>query len=86
MKKNYTKPMILIETFTLCTNIATNCEKPYTLSGLYECGIPDENGYGDTLFSFDVESDCNVEGDGDKDMYDGFCYHIPSETNQLFNS
>ena len=86
MKKTYSKPSILIEKFALSTNIAGDCERPFTLIGQYECGVPDDNGYGDIIFSFDVASNCTVEGIGDKHIYDGFCYHIPSETNQLFNS
>ena len=86
MKKTYSKPHIVIEKFTLNTSIASNCEKPFTLFEQFACGVPDDNGYGDIIFSFDVASNCTVEGIGDKHIYDGFCYHVPSETNQLFAS
>lgn len=86
MKKTYSKPSILIENFTLSTNIAGNCEKPYGLHEQFACGVPDDNGCGEIIFSLDVGSNCTVEGIGDKHIYDGFCYHVPSETNQLFAS
>lgn len=86
MKKNYTKPMIIIETFTLSTNIAGNCEQPFSLQAQFVCGIPDGNGLGMNIFTPGLDGgDCVIPG-GDDTEYDGFCYHIPMENRELFNS
>ena len=86
MKKVYTKPEIMFESFTLSENIAGDCEQIYSLHALDICGIPDANGVGDTIFNVSASgTDCIVPG-GDSDTYNGFCYHIPTETNNLFNS
>ncbi len=37
MKKNYEKPMILFEDFTMSTNIAGNCDKVVDSFAKYEC-------------------------------------------------
>lgn len=86
MKKTYSKPQIVIENFTLSTNVAGDCEQPYTLQAQFICAIPDTSGAGLNLFSTAFSGDCNVDGNGNTATYDGFCYHIPSEKNQLFNS
>ena len=85
MKKNYTKPMIIIETFTLCTNIAGNCEQPFSLQAQFVCGIPDSNGLDMKVFDPTLGGSCVIPG-GDDTVYDGFCYHIPTEDRELFNS
>ena len=87
MKKTYEKPVIIIENFTLSTNIAGDCEKPFNLQAQFVCGIPDDFGLGADFYIFDTSAGgtCKVDGTGEE-MYDGFCYHIPSETNELFNS
>ena len=86
MKKTYQKPVILIENFSLNTSIAGDCEKPFSGHAQFICAIPDDSGTGMTIFGSSVDSNCVAEGNGDKAMYDGFCYHIPSASNQLFNS
>ena len=86
MKKTYSKPSVIIENFTLSTNIAGDCERPFNLQAQFICAIPDESGSGMTLFSGSVDSMCDAEGDGDKAIYDGFCYHVPTENRELFNS
>lgn len=85
MKKVYSKPMVAIERFTLSTNIAGDCEKPFSLQAQFVCGIPDENGLGMKIFNPSLGGDCVIPGE-DNAKYDGFCYHVPTETNELFNS
>lgn len=85
MKKTYSKPVIIIENFSLSTNLAADCEKPFTLAEQFACGIPDESGTGLMIFDTSIASTCGVDGMGNE-VYDGFCYHIPSESNELFNS
>lgn len=87
MKKEYTKPQIIIENFTLSTNLAADCEKPFTGQAQFMCAIASESNPGITIFNANLDdSACEYNGDGNKDTYDGFCYHVPTENNQLFNS
>ena len=87
MKKTYSKPSILIENFALSTNIAANCDKPFNLQVQFVCGIPNDSGVpGMDIFDPTLGGSCVFPGDGDSAIYDGFCYHIPTETNELFNS
>lgn len=84
MKREYKKPEIMFESFVLSTNIAGDCEKIVGNPAKDACGIMGSDG--ETLFGgnyggcgFDWESSFG-------DEYDGFCYHNPSDTNNLFNS
>lgn len=85
MKKTYQKPEIMFEDFSLSTNIAGDCEGPHVHNPAKgSCGIPGSNGT--ILFSSSI-SDCNFDwmaffGDD----YNGLCYHVPTETSNLFNS
>ena len=85
MKKTYTKPEIFFESFSLSTNIASNCEHPFTLASKGVCGIPDENDLPMDIFDPSLGGSCQVQG-GSGAMYDGFCYHVPTENDNLFNS
>lgn len=83
MRKTYSKPEIMFEDFTLCTSIASGCEIiiPTPISGT--CGYAYEGGNGDTLFTTNVAGCITKMSD---DESNGFCYHIPVQTNNLFNS
>ena len=83
MKKKYVKPQIIIENFSLSTTIAGECEldtKLPTRAG--GCGYPTRAG---VVFTDDVGSQC-TEYPQVPGVYNGFCYHIPTETKNLFNS
>lgn len=84
MKKSYTKPEIMFESFTMSTNIAA-CEVPYYGFGNGTCAI---EGEGDVkFFSESAAGECNYEGTGlGITTDDGFCYDIPTAGNVLFNS
>ena len=75
MKKAYSKPMITFESFTLSTNIAAGCEYgPYD-DELYYPGV----GY---VF---LES-CGYPVAVDDGSYNGICYHVPTDTRNVFAS
>ena len=85
MKKDYVKPQIVIDNFMFNTNLAANCQKIHN-STQNVCGITNDNFPGMILFSGDVASSCDVEGDGSETDNDGFCYHVPEGAMQLFTS
>lgn len=84
MKKTYSKPEIMFEDFTLNVNIAGDCEQTFGLQSVDTCGIPDIDGE-NHIFAVSIGSNCVIQG-GDGELYNGFCYHIPTESNNLFNS
>ena len=86
--KKYTKPMIVFESFTLSTHIASDCEvKTNTPNNNDGCGI--EMGRNQTVFILGmtgcktIEITPNSDGDG---FYDSFCYHVFDGKKNLFNS
>ena len=82
MKKNYTRPEIVFEDFTLCVGIAGNCDVKTKSPSSGNCGYPYEGGNGDTIF---VESHiCDTCIPDNEEI--GFCYDVPVDTNDLFNS
>jgi hypothetical protein len=85
MKKTYSKPLIAIENFTLSTDMAANCENIFGLQAQDLCGIPDDNGLGFTIFNTELSNQCMFPGQDDS-RFNGLCYHIPAERNNLFNS
>ena len=83
MKKAYLKPEIIFEDFTLNENIAgNNCEVRINNQTLNVCGFPHGTG-GETLFVDELDA-CSFKVDDD--INNGFCYHIPMDTANLFNS
>lgn len=87
MKKEYKKPQVIIESFVLNANLAANCMQTINLPSQFTCGIPAEDGSGLNIFSPDLDgSNCVIPGESGDAMYDGLCYHVPTEGLQLFNS
>ena len=89
MKKAYTKPEIIFEDFTLSTNIAAGCEIIVNYAR-YECQY--EVGRGSNKKNVFADADgCEYsqgvvyEADGTP-SYNGICYHVPIESNNLFMS
>ena len=82
MKKTYSKPDILFESFSLATSIAAGCDEKLQLLQDGVCGVK----WGQTtIFTSEIEG-CKrdiVEGDSE---YNGLCYHNPSETYNVFMS
>ena len=88
MKREYSKPQIMFEDFTLSTNIAASCDRIVNNPTQGACGIPG-SAPGMDVFSAGIQGCTISEGivDGVADgMYDGFCYHVPNDNSQLFNS
>lgn len=84
VKKNYSKPDILFEDFSLSTNIAAGCEVKTNTSGMDECGVK----YGPTTVFVSGVDECEkntVITDGSQDS-DSICYHTFADTNNVFNS
>lgn len=87
MQKKYVKPEVIIESFSLCTNVAAGCE--YTnvthTEDVYGCGY--KLGRLDTEVVFTLEMGCNRHELLDEtDAYNGICYHVPSLDENLFTS
>lgn len=87
MKKLYSKPEIIFEDFTLDDNIASNCESIVGNATKGSCAVIGTGGI--AIFDGNVGAVC-VFTPGDynqeSDKWDGFCYHVPTEYNNLFNS
>ena len=84
MKKAYTKPEIAYESFMMSTNIAGDCEgaTPSNYSNYDSCGLLLSG-----LFVFlEGYNGCTDLPIGANDSWDGYCYHTPTETTNIFNS
>ena len=81
MKKHYEAPEILFEDFSLSTSIAAGCDKIIN-PVLYECGV---NYPGVGVIFVTGASGC-VEKVDDGFTNDGYCYHVPEESRNMFNS
>lgn len=80
MKKTYQTPDIYFDTFQLSTNIAACKVHNYTMSN-GECGF--EVG---SRVAFTTEVTGCKWKITDGSMFDGLCYHVPTDLNNLFNS
>lgn len=83
MKKVYSKPEIVFESFSLSQNIAAGCE---FISDVKGGGL---NFGSFVLFFNDASSPCTGDGrvtsEGGDGQYDKICYHVPQGQN-LFDS
>ncbi|MBQ8813372.1 MAG: hypothetical protein IJZ85_02590 [Lachnospiraceae bacterium] len=87
MKKAYVKPEIMFENFSLSTNIAGDCEGIVGNPSKGTCAVLGTGGI--AVFDSKVGSACEytpTEMGGTEDQWDGACYHVPTEYNNLFNS
>lgn len=94
--KKYTKPMIVFESFTLSTNIAGDCEVKATgPTGNFHvagCGIiwNTTNWEGtpvvEQLFTTSWNGCDSYPPEADDGEYNSYCYDVPIETNNVFNS
>ncbi|MBO5322836.1 MAG: hypothetical protein J6A88_01880 [Oscillospiraceae bacterium] len=87
MKRAYEKPQILFESFSVSTNIAGDCEgNPVGNPSRGSCPVISSSG--DRIFDTAAHG-CDytpTQMGGVDDMWDGYCYHVPTEYNNLFNS
>ena len=81
MKKLYSKPEIMFESFSVSTNIAGGCGIPTHTPSEGNCAY---EASGVMIFT-DAVSQCAVKAPGDA-AYNGLCYHVPIDTGSLFNS
>ena len=82
MKKNYTKPYIVVETFQLDAAIAASCSadgKQALNYGMDTCDL-DKEMPGLNYFGDKCVHDVKVEGDGN----DLICYHGPVPATSMF--
>lgn len=84
MKREYAKPIIVFEDFTLNTSIASGCEAKTDLQAMGSCGwIPNDRWTQGPIFT-DSSTGCAITSS--KAGYDTLCYHVPNESYNLFNS
>ena len=84
MSKKYSKPDIIFESFSLCTGIAS-CEIKNPTPANAECAFTYD---GVNFFTATVAA-CRPENGGfvvEDTLNNGFCYHVPLETNNIFGS
>lgn len=82
MKKNYVKPEIMFECFSLSSNIAGDCEAKTNMPSNNTCGL-DFSGL--IVFMTGMAGCTDIQVD-EGESFDGICYHVPSGDNNLFNS
>ena len=82
MKKQYTAPEILFEDFTMSASIAAGCELSIDTQSAYVCAVK----FGKKMLFVEGVNACNTYEVPIGSEYDGFCYHNPSDSNNLFNS
>lgn len=81
MKKTYKKPEIIFEDFSLSTSIALGCEFG-AHHAEYLCAYEDE--YLEAVIFTETISACTTKmQDG---VYNGLCYHVPSDQTNIFAS
>lgn len=83
MKKAYTKPDVMFENFSLSTSIAGACERNTHLPSEGACGYEWGNGY--IIFGTGMTG-CVLQQSLNQPTPDGFCYHNPTDSNNLFSS
>ena len=79
--KSYVSPIVSFESFELSTNIAGTCGNPTRTPAAGTCGIDIGSR---VLFLSDMTGVCTAPGVDDGTG--GYCYHQPTEGNNLFNS
>lgn len=84
MKKIYSKPEIMFDSFTLTTNIAAGCKHRIDTFANGSCGLffPHVG----NVFTTGVSGCNDMQVSPDDDQYGGICYHVPYEDSKLFNS
>lgn len=85
MKREYSQPNILFESFSLTENIAAasgGCTRNITNQYSGQCGLRQGN---KILFTWEAAG-CKTKIEDGSEMLDGLCYNLPSGENRLFNS
>ncbi len=79
MKKSYMKPLITFEALSLSSGISSGCALSSTNSAEYMCPVVDEES-GWTVFA-DNAVCMMIAGPNDR-----YCYHVPVENYNVFES
>ena len=90
MKKTYTKPQIVFESFQLTANIAGDCNTKPNIANEATCGYIDDNGW----IIFQNSAVCNMPASavcidvqvGPDGKHNGLCYHVPTGDMSVFTS
>ena len=83
MKKQYSKPEIMFESFTLSVNIAGDCDVITTTMAQNVCGYLDpRDPTGTMVFNSSISGCQRIENDENSTI----CYHNPTPTSNIFNS
>ena len=85
MKKSYSTPDIFFDSMALDENIASanqNCARNVTNMYSNICGLQ----YGSKIVFTLAASGCKFKAQDGSPMFDGWCYHVPTEGRTLFNS
>ena len=85
MKKTYSTPDIIFDSFALNENIASansNCNRNITTMYSNSCGL----WFGEKYVFTIAASGCEFKAQDGSPFFDGLCYHIPTADNRLFNS
>ncbi len=86
MKKVYTAPQILFESFTMSTNIAAGCEAIVGNPSKNTCAYSYEDEFAGPVSIFTSQVSGCLVTEVQEDGYNGFCYHVPNEEFNLFAS
>lgn len=81
MKKHYEAPEIYFDDFSLSTSIAGDCGTIIGNPSRNICAYKTRTGL--NVFMSGMSACTTTEDDGD---YQGFCYHVPIDDKNLFNS
>ncbi len=81
MKRVYSKPDIMFEDFSLSTSIAAGCEFS-TNFAMDSCGFK----YGPYVIFMDGIYGCEIPVPEGDPMFNGVCYHNPSDDKNIFSS
>jgi hypothetical protein len=80
MKKAYSKPDVLFDSFSMSQSIANACEiRANHQKGI--CGVVFTESI--TIFNSDARA-CTLRYEDEQ--YDGLCYHVPHESYNVFQS
>ena len=82
MKKIYKKPVVIIENISLSTSVANGCDVKIDTANSGNCGLE----FGDDMLFLSGVSGCTFEVDADDGRYNGICYHVPTDSKDMFNS
>lgn len=82
MKKAYSTPDILFDSFALSQNIAAACAQNVNTQYTGVCGVP----FGNKMVFTMGTSGCRVKIEDGSPVFNYLCYHIPVDQNKLFNS